>query len=446
MTEKLKEIARSLTPQNPQIPGQGVHYSSEGVAAAHIRPGTAAAERGSQCFADILRCIFISQARGAPAGLARVCEDRLKKLYGFAQTEWQVDNEGRFVEIHTDPTSGVQYRTGTESLSGGPTYGFLVKPEWYQTLYRIMIEESILIDDAFQVPVGNSLELKWPALDQFGTPVAGQSSAYAGVVVTRAGETQQRLYSDGKVNEINFKITDLTGFSTLSRDLIADNFIAADALIQELFGMAFAWKFDYECLQSPGVGAPLGVFNSTATIFGGGASGHATRVTANSIFFPDLTWMLSSLHPSCWRDAFWVTNVTTIPFLLAIQNTAGVFVYQPNSLISQAMTPAVMNDLRTRGYKFSAGGQMLGLPVKFSEKVPTLGSTGDLTLIHPKSYGIAQRSGLEVGMSEHFLFDTDTIAFRFKMRNDARPLWRAPYQQADGSNTKVAPFVQLVHL
>jgi HK97 family phage major capsid protein len=445
LTARLQEMARTIAGSiKTGPPGSGATYSHEGVAAANVRPGTAAAERGTKCFADILRCIFIVQARGAPGGQVAVANQRLKQHYGFDETEWRVDETtGRFFEVRTDE-AGVQYRTGTESLSGGPTYGFLVKPEWYQTLYRVMIEESILLDDAFQVPIGNTLELKWPALDQFGTPVAGQSSAYAGVIVTRAGETQQRIYSDGKVNEITFKITDLTGFSTLSRDLIADNFIAADALIQELFGMAFAWKFDYECLRSPGEGAPTGVFNSTALIKGGGNAGHTGRITSSHIYFEDLAWMLSVLHPSCWKDAFWVTNVTTMTDLLAIKNSGGTYVYQPNALISQAMVPTFKDSITTGGYKFRAGGQMLGFPVKFSEKVPILGTAGDLTLIHPKSYGIAQRSGLEVGMSEHFLFDTDTIAFRFKMRNDARPLWRAAYQQADGSNTSVSPFIQLV--
>jgi len=35
------------------------------------------------------------------------------------------------------------------------------------------------------------------------------------------------------------------------------------------------------------------------------------------------------------------------------------------------------------------------------------------------------------------------VAYRFKIRHDMKPLWRAPYQQADGSSTQVAPFVIL---
>jgi len=86
---------------------------------------------------------------------------------------------------------------------------------------------------------------------------------------------------------------------------------------------------------------------------------------------------------------------------------------------------------------------LLGFPLYFSEKVPTLGSTGDLSLVAPSQFGVARREGLEMGVSEHFYFSTDLIAYRGKLRHDMKPLWRSYYQQADGSSTKVAPFVIL---
>ncbi len=88
-------------------------------------------------------------------------------------------------------------------------------------------------------------------------------------------------------------------------------------------------------------------------------------------------------------------------------------------------------------------GDLLGFPVYFSEKVAVLGSTGDLNLVAPSQYGYARRSGMEVAVSEHFYFDTDRIAYRMKQRHDGKSLWRAPYIQADGSSTNVAPFVML---
>ena len=149
--------------------------------------------------------------------------------------------------------------------------------------------------------------------------------------------------------------------------------------------------------------------------------------------------MMKQIHSSCYRGLRWVANTQTLDQLVSIKNHAGTYVYQPNAMITQAMEPTVMAGSVPSQYR----GVLIGIPVFLTEKVPTLGTKGDLSLIHPQSYGVATRSGLEVAISEHFLFDTDTVAFRFKVRNDAKPLWRAPYIQSDGGNTtgsKVGPF------
>jgi hypothetical protein len=252
------------------------------------------------------------------------------------------------------------------------------------------------------------------------------------------GETTARPSSDAKLSDINYKIVDLTGFTDLSRDLIADNYIAMDAMATRTFGRAFVWMEDYMGIRGNGLGQPEGFFNSRATL------GY-DRGTASHIYYADLVNMQQLLHPMCWPGARWIAHITTLTELQAIQVSAGVYVYQPNALISQAMTPSI-----TGNSSYSAGdkvyrpmGQMLGWPVYFSEKVPTLGSTGDLSLVCPDQYGYARRAGLEVGVSEHFYFSTDRIAYRFKMRHDGRSLWRSSYLQADGTQY-VSPFVTLL--
>lgn len=332
-------------------------------------------------------------------------------------------------------------RTGTESVSGGSTYGFLVKPEWGDSLFRIPIEESVVEPYAFQIPVGQALEFKMPALDQYGTPTAGQSAAYAGFQLARKGEITQRSYSDGKVDEIDYKITDLTAFTTYSRDLDADAFIRIGAMIQQVLGQAFMWKKDYEFLLGNGVGMPLGAIPVGSTYATGMPPSVLTvdRNTANVIVYEDLVAMMAQIHPAYWGQMYWITNAAqTLAQLMAIKNAAGNYVYQPNSLVGQWMNPTIQGDQMSpyNNLTWRAEGKLLGKPVLFSEKIPQLGSTGDLILMNPRyAYGVATRAGLEMGMSEHFLFDTDRIAVRWKLRNDARPLLRGPYVQSDGGIT-----------
>lgn len=94
---------------------------------------------------------------------------------------------------------------------------------------------------------------------------------------------------------------------------------------------------------------------------------------------------------------------------------------------------------------FKPAGYLLGDPVFLSEKVPApstnvnttsnvYGPLGELLYVDAKSYWIGRRSGLEIGLSEHFKFDTDQLAIRAKIRNDGKPGQLAPIYLADGVN------------
>ena len=365
----------------------------------------------------------------------------LNKLYCKERVSYKVtdEDESRGVQRYNE-NIGIT-RTGTESVSGGPTYGFLVKPEWSEQLFRIPIEESVIEPYAFQIPVGQALEFKQPALDQYGTPASGQSSAYAGFSITRKGEITQRGYSDGKVNEIDYKITDLTAFTTYSRDLDADAFIRIGAMISQCLGQGFQWKKDYEFIQGNGVGMPMGILNAGAAAANLNPSIlNVNRAAANVIYYEDIVGMMKKIHPAYWREMYWITNsAQTLDQLIAIKTSASgnAFVFQPNSLIGQWMTPKLMGEGEPyNNLLYRAEGLLQGKPVLFSEKLPQLGSTGDLILCNPRyAYGVATRMGLEMLLSEHFLFDTDRIAVKWKLRNDAKPLLRAPYTQSDGGIT-----------
>jgi HK97 family phage major capsid protein len=440
--ELLGEIRSAIRPSHdngngrkpsPPTGGGGVDFGGR------IDPGEPA---GKRSWAELLRAVHCVQATDTPPELRDWGRNLLGKVYSDRTVSYKVTEDGGLQE--TIERSGISItRTGTESISGGPTYGFLVKPEWSDTLFRIPIEDSVIEPGAFEVPIGTTLEFKWPALDQYKAPTPGQSAAYAGFVLSRKGEITKRDYSDGATKMIDFKITDLTAFTTISRDLEADAYIRIDAMISQVLGQAFQWRKDYEYFNGTGIGQPLGIMNAGNT-----AALTVNRGTSGHIEYEDIVAMMAALHSACWREACWVCHQTCLKDLVAIHNHAGSLVYQPNSLISQAMRPAVMQDSTPYNQlMYRAQGVLEGFPVYITEKVPPLGTRGDFSLIHRRSYGVAARSGLEVGLSEHFLFDTDTIAYRFKLRNDARPLWLGPYIQSDGGaasgNTKVSPFVIL---
>jgi HK97 family phage major capsid protein len=398
-------------------------------------------------FTDALRCIgVVGKPHMFAPEFVQHCNRRLQGMSSEA-TEYRFDEAaGEFVSTTTRQLDGggveTITRTGTDSLSGGATYGFALKPEYLGTLFEISMEQQVFVDKAQRIPITQGLEAKWPAWDQYRAPTTAggitQAAVFAGIQLFYAGEITARTPSDAMLNMISFKAVDLTGFTAFSRDFVVDNYISMDAAVTRMFGRAIGWMEDYMSIQGGGLGKPQGYFNGGATLV-------VNRAASNKIRPADLTAMIAAVSPMVWDGLQWITNITTFP-QLSILSDGTNYVFQPNALISQAMKLSAMDkSVGGRGAELMHRpmGDLLGFPVYFSEKVPVLGTTGDLSLVAPSQFGVAERSGLEVAVSEHFYFDTDRIAYRFKKRHDMKSLWRAPYQQADGSNTQVAPFVML---
>lgn len=443
-TELLGEIRTALKPagnagaRKPPAVGGGV----TGAEASEERglDGKAA----KPCFGDFCRCVFFAQARNTPQPLADWAVRRLQNVYGAERCQYEVDEAtGEITQTisRSMDYAGTVTRTGTESLSGGATYGFAVRPEYMGNLFEIAMEQSVFANAAFDIPMGQTNEVRWPALDQYNAPTTAggikQAASFAGFTLQYAGETTQRTASDAALSDITFKITDLTGFTSLSRDLMADNYIAMDAMAQRVFARAFVFMEDYMSLYGDGIGKPQGIANAASLLTVG-------RNTPSHIRYEDLVAMMQNLHPQCWGGARWLAHVTTLPDLVAVKSGT-TFVYQPNTQISQADRPSVIGQ---SGYDSAAKvarpqGILMGLPIYFTEKVAALGTAGDLYLVCPSEYGMARRAGIEVGLSEHFYFDTDRVALRFKKRHDGKSLWRNAYTQLNGT-TKTSPFVQLV--
>ena len=408
--EQLEKVRTAMVPaaaasQPPATNGVSTNPDGSLNVPGRITPGEASIERGSKDFGDICRCIYYEHM-GDPRA-----RERLAKVYNLSRNPW-VNADGSPV-----------MRTGTEGNL--PTYGYLVRPEYLGNIFQIMQEQSVM-SGMTQIPVGQAISVHYPAFDQYNNPAAGASSYHAGVLLYRKDEVAQRTQSDALLADIPFTITDLTGMTSVSRDLIADSFVSIDAMLRGLFSRAFAWRCDYDYLRGTGTGEPQGIFGAACTIVGGPATNK--RGAANKISSDDLIWMYSKLHSSCENGAVWIANTSCRTQLTILANAAGTPVYQPNSSVTQSERPAQM---------------LLGFPVRYTEKVPVLGATGDITLAHPPSYGEAMRQGVEIAISEHFYFDTDKVAYKWKLRNDGKPLWKGTFKQADGSNTAVSCFIQL---
>jgi HK97 family phage major capsid protein len=85
---------------------------------------------------------------------------------------------------------------------------------------------------------------------------------------------------------------------------------------------------------------------------------------------------------------------------------------------------------------------LLGRPAFPTEKLPALGTTGDIVLIDPALYVIGDRMSVEIAASEHVNFLKNQMTWRVVERVDGQPWMERPVTLQDGS-TQVSPFVVL---
>ena len=87
-------------------------------------------------------------------------------------------------------------------------------------------------------------------------------------------------------------------------------------------------------------------------------------------------------------------------------------------------------------------GYLFNLPIFVSEKVPTLGTKGDVMLIDPSLYVIGDRMQIEVAASEHVNFLKNQMTWRVVERVDGQPWLDKPITLQDAAST-VSPFIVL---
>jgi HK97 family phage major capsid protein len=364
-----------------------------GVHASVIEPGQAEADK-TKGPGDFLRQVYyVDGCRDRE--LASSAMERLEKVYGAKR--------------------GMTEGTGSSG-------GYSVPVTYEAMIQMVEAEDAVIYPYAQEVPLGGGGS-EWPCLDQFQVPTPGQSASFGGVKVYRKGENVQRTASQAALKKINLKPYDLTAYTEVSRDLLADASIPIDGLVTRLIGEAMGWREDWECLNGSGVGQFLGIYNAPCTI-------QVTRNTGGAIKYVDITGMYKRMMAAGMKTACWIIHNYTIDALLQIQDGTGRYIFQPYAAPSSSVLGAAPTFM------------MLGLPVYVTEKAPILGSTGDLGLFDRKRYLKGVRSGLEIGLSEHFKFDTDQVAIRAKKRGDGQPQLLKAMTLADGSST-VSSFIVL---
>lgn len=298
------------------------------------------------------------------------------------------------------------------------TGGALVPPEFMQELLKYDGQSNIVRPRARVLPMaGRSLSM--PAIDHAVHATAGKSNFYGGILTYWIEEAGAKEIEDITFDKIELVLHKLAGYTRVSDELMEDSNPTIAAVISTLFGDAIEWKEDYSYLAGNGVGQPLGVIGAPGTFT-------QVRVAALNFGYVDAVNMLTHFLPV--KGGVWVMSQSVMPELFTMVDPGNNYIWHPH--------------FGGAGAAAAGPGTLLGYPVLFTEKTPTLGTTGDVLLCDFSQYLIGDGSTTTLESSIHERFRYDQTSFRLVKRVDGQEWCKAPVLLADGA-TQVSPFVEL---
>ncbi|MBD3387421.1 MAG: phage major capsid protein [Candidatus Altiarchaeales archaeon] len=310
-------------------------------------------------------------------------------------------------------------RGESKAMSGatGASGGFLVPTQFIPQLQAVQAEDGIVRSAGPTVIRMDSRQVSLPVLDQTGT-TAGVPHWFGGMKFYWEEEGAEKTDTEPEFRRISLLAKKLIGYAYASDEILDDSAISLADFLSGPLGMAggISWMEDYAFLRGVGGGQPLGILNSPATIA-------YDRAASGTIGFPDLVEMVERFLPS--GRGQWVMTHSALAQIVQMTGPSGnpSYIWQPNA-------------------REGVPGSILGMPVRWTEKLPAYGDRGDVLLMDARYYVIGDRQATTVETTPYDRWRYDQTSWRAVHRVDGQPWLSAPLTYQDGS-TQVSPFVVL---
>lgn len=303
------------------------------------------------------------------------------------------ENLGDFV-IKAVTNGGAELKA--MGIDVGEAGGFLIPDNFSQNILMIPPQQAIIMPRALVMPPGSYPDgkLDVPALRQ------GASGILGGISFTAANEGTAGQSNDPKLDMITLEPQRISGYVTVGNSLLR-NAPAMSAFIETLFRNDISAWLDYQFLQGPGLGYPLGMLNAPGAV-------KVNRATASTIHFADIAAMLQK---QIGPNPIWIASQSAMGQIISIADANGNAMWIPAA--KGGIAPSLPQTLA-------------GLPIIFTFRTPTLGNTGDLMLVDPSLYLVKLGSGPYIQASEHVLFTSDQTVVKATLFVDGQPWCKTP--------------------
>jgi len=355
-----------------------------------------------------LRSLRNSQYREDAPGAA--LDPHFRNSCDFYKAIWHLntgaDNQQRLMNARNAFSSNVP-------ASGG----FLVPESVRSELMQRTLEASIVRPRAMVIPM-EAPRVSFPIVDD--TTHVG--SVMGGLTTYWTAEGGQLTDTSTTFGQVTLDANTLTAYTEIPNQLLQDSAASLDAFVNKNFPLAMAFAEDTAFLQGSGVGQPKGVLLAEALIEVAKQSGQI----AATVVWQNIVKMYARMLPSSLASAVWVCSPATFVELATMAlsvGTGGSAIWLNNGVEGPPMT-------------------ILGRPLYMTEKVPNLGTKGDIGFYDFGQYLVGDRGYMEAMSSPHYKFQNVKTAYRFVQRVDGRPGISSALTPANGGDT-LSPFITL---
>jgi len=264
--------------------------------------------------------------------------------------------------------------------------GAYTVPEELETAILSYLEEETIVRPRATKVKMKSDTWKKNKLDQ-------SSSQFGGVTVSWVGESDTDDDTSFDLTQISMTAKKMLMLTTESREILSDSNIDFANYVVNIFGRAIAYYEDFYFLRGNGTTQPYGVIADTEV-------DTVNRAIANQVSYADVISMFYGLKPQFRKNAIWIGGTDVIEYV--------------DSLVDTTTGRPIWSD----SMKDGTPPTLKGRPFIETEKVPALGTKGDLSFVDFSWYYIGDREGISVDVSIHDRFRYDEITVRLVKRVD----------------------------
>jgi len=329
------------------------------------------------------------------------------------------DNMGDFLQALYRRSKGEGFDARLEPLqirasigeSVPSSGGFAVPEQFVYKAFTEDLQDTVLLQLCDKVTMTS---------DKLNIPIFGDdshsTSAPFGIVWSQIAESADF----GTAQSLPFKKLGLNAYKSgalfsASNEWLADADPAMRLRLEAIFQTSLRWYCESKLWTGTGVGQALGA------LVGPGALEipKETGQQADTLMTENIVKMWARLRPGSHARAIFCANPTTFPMLATLS-------------ISIGTGGSVVSLLQPSGIAGAPATSILGRPLFLSEHLPALGEAGDICLLDPLLYTLADRKQITVDASPHHRFQYDETSFRVQARFDGQPALNSVLTPANG--------------